>query len=130
MAVLMARLAGVATEMSAVPLLEGSPSIRWSKARDRPSGAQSNAPTVNAPVVTRLAVFVARSTVHRWVCRWSSSTTSKSPYCFSRRFIASDFGSSAVYASLDPSGDHANDPDTPSSAVVMASASPPARRMT
>ena len=48
--------------------------------------------------------------------------------CFSRVFMASVCGSSAVKAIDFPSGDHAK-PVTPSSALVSFSASPPAMSM-
>jgi hypothetical protein len=56
--------------------------------------------------------------------RWSWSTHSYSPCFFSRSFIASLFGSWAVNAIAEPSGDQAK-AEMPSSAVVSASASPP-----
>jgi hypothetical protein len=51
---------------------------------------------VNAPLVSVRVVRAPTSIAKRCVIRWSWSTTSNSPYFFSRSLVALDFGSVAV----------------------------------
>ncbi len=106
----------------------GSPLTVWSKAMALPSGDQSKPPTVKSPFVRRFVFFDSTSITQRCERRWSSSTSSNSPYFLSRSFHASGFGSVMVKAICLPSGDQAKEP-TPSSSRVSCSASPNDGRM-
>ncbi len=54
-------------ERSASKSFPRSRLMRWSKAIDRLSGDHENRPTANAPSVSRLVVFDARSSAYRWL---------------------------------------------------------------